>query len=636
MAVSMKPRPHQIKAIRAAVKELKSNSRTQVIMACGSGKTLVGFAVSQKLEASSIVVFVPSLALIKQTMLAYRKLLNGVKLSSLAVCSESLADADIDATTNEDTLSAFLGKRGPKIVLCTYQSAHLLADKRFDFGVFDEAHKTAGELDKSFQFALSNSNIHIKKRLFLTATPRRDIGADTRLADRDILDMTNEKMYGRVAYHLSFREAVKLGVVCDYKVVVSVVTDETIDLTKRSATQTSVLKAMEEYKLDKAFVYYRTVKEAEAWAENAHTSHIFPKSISVLHVSGSQTKRERKSNVKMFEAAKRGVLTNSRYLIEGVDFPSVDMTVFASPKKSIVDVTQAVGRAVRKHPGKKIGYVLIPIFIKSGESLQQAIATAKLDGLQEVLQTIRDTDESFADSVFSHGDSEDSEDSEGGLFEIEVVGASDAAKLRKALSVRIANVLMPSMEINMRNLIKRAKAGDVRPSSHSGDADVGHLGRALSRYTRPSQSSRYREFNKEIRALRPDWFESTSESRKRRFIAAAKSGKTQPGWNKRRKDAELLRLYLTKGSKVYDAEFAKDLKEANPKWGVNKNDKSADKKKQLLAMAKRGESKPMHAKKGKSVNSLRAALNRYTLKKSESYDATFAAKIRKASDWLIA
>jgi superfamily II DNA or RNA helicase len=628
---TMKPRPHQLKAINAAVREFKTKSRTQVIMACGSGKTLVGLAVSQKLKASSIVVFVPSLALVKQTMLAYRQYLKGVNLSSLAVCSESLADADIDATTNEDTLGAFLGKRGPKIVLCTYQSAHLLADKRFDLGVFDEAHKTAGELDKSFQFALANSNIHIKKRLFLTATPRRDIGADTRLADRDILDMTDEKMYGRVAYHLSFREAVKLGVVCDYKVVVSVVTDETIDITKRSATQTSVFKAMEAYKLDKAFVYYRTIDEAKAWAENAHSSHIFPRSIKVLHVSGKQTKRERKASVKMFEATKRGVLTNSRYLIEGVDFPSVDMTVFASPKKSIVDVTQAVGRAVRKHPGKKIGYVLIPIFIKSGESLQQAIATAKLEGLQEVLQTIRDTDESFADSVFSHWDSEEGEDE---LFEIEVVGAKDAAKLKRALSVRIANVLMPTMEVNIRNLIKRAKAGDVRPSSHSADPDVGHLGRALSRYTKPSQLSRYREFNKEIRALRPDWFENSADARKRRFLAAAKAGKPPPSWNKRRKDAEMLRLYLTKGSKVYDAAFAEELAKTSKRWGVNKNDKSGEKKEQLLAMAKRGEEKPKHATKGKAVNSLRAALNRYTLPKSESYDAEFAKKIRKASDWL--
>ena len=625
------PRPHQAKAIRAAVKEFKTKDRAQVIMACGSGKTLVGFAVSQKLEASSIVVFVPSLALVKQTMVAYRKLLNGAKLSSLAVCSESLADADIDATTNEETLSAFLGKRGPKIVLCTYQSAHLLADKRFDFGVFDEAHKTAGELDKSFQFALSNSNIRIKKRLFLTATPRRNIGADTRLTDVDILDMTDEKAYGRVAYHLSFREAVKLGVVCDYKVVVSVVTDETIDITKRSATQTSVVKAMEAFKLDKAFVYYRTVNEAKAWAENAHTSSIFPESISVFHVSGAQKKKDRKSNVKMFEAAKRGVLTNSRYLIEGVDFPSVDMTVFASPKKSIVDVTQAVGRAVRKHPGKKIGYVLIPIFIKSGESLQQAIATARLEGLQEVLQAIRDTDESFADSVFSHWDSEKGEDE---LFEIEVVGAKDAAKLKKALSVRIANVLMPSMEINMRNLIKRAKAGDVRPSAYSGDADVGHLGRALTKYTKPSQSANYRKFNEEIRTLRADWFESSSQARKRRFLTAAKAGKAPPSWSKRRKDAEMLRLYLTKSSKVYDAEFAKELKAASSKWGIGKSDKSAEKKEQLLAMAKRGEDKPKRAKKGMTANSLRAALNRYTRSKSESYDAVFTKKIRKVSDWL--
>jgi predicted helicase len=42
----------------------------------------------------------------------------------------------------------------------------------FDFGIFDEAHKTIGLAGSAFGYALADENIRIRKRLFLTATPR--------------------------------------------------------------------------------------------------------------------------------------------------------------------------------------------------------------------------------------------------------------------------------------------------------------------------------------------------------------------------------------------------------------------------------------------------------------------------------
>ena len=42
---------------------------------------------------------------------------------------------------------------------------------KFDLGIFDEAHKTAGR-GSNFTFALEDKNLPIRKRLFLTATPR--------------------------------------------------------------------------------------------------------------------------------------------------------------------------------------------------------------------------------------------------------------------------------------------------------------------------------------------------------------------------------------------------------------------------------------------------------------------------------
>ena len=48
-----------------------------------------------------------------------------------------------------------------------------MGDFEFDFCIFDEAHRTAGNKDsKMFTLGLDDSLIKIKKRLFMTATER--------------------------------------------------------------------------------------------------------------------------------------------------------------------------------------------------------------------------------------------------------------------------------------------------------------------------------------------------------------------------------------------------------------------------------------------------------------------------------
>jgi hypothetical protein len=48
-------------------------------------------------------------------------------------------------------------------------------------------------------------------------------------------------------------------------------------------------------------------------------------------------------------------------LTEGVDVPNIDCIVFADPRKSKVDIVQALGRALRKKKGKDWGYVILPV-----------------------------------------------------------------------------------------------------------------------------------------------------------------------------------------------------------------------------------------------------------------------------------
>ncbi|WP_306610743.1 DEAD/DEAH box helicase family protein [Streptomyces lunaelactis] len=79
---TLKPlREHQAEAVVAAVRELELpagaplppvGQRTQVIMATGSGKTLVAVHTSEELTADRVLVLVPSLDLLEQTARAWR------------------------------------------------------------------------------------------------------------------------------------------------------------------------------------------------------------------------------------------------------------------------------------------------------------------------------------------------------------------------------------------------------------------------------------------------------------------------------------------------------------------------------------------------------------------------------------
>ena len=67
------------------------------------------------------------------------------------------------------------------------------------------------------------------------------------------------------------------------------------------------------------------------------------------------------------------ILFNVRCLSEGVDVPSLDSVIFLAPRKSQVDVVQTVGRVMRIAPGKKRGYVIIPIVAEDVENPEKTL-----------------------------------------------------------------------------------------------------------------------------------------------------------------------------------------------------------------------------------------------------------------------
>ena len=67
------------------------------------------------------------------------------------------------------------------------------------------------------------------------------------------------------------------------------------------------------------------------------------------------------------------VVCNVKLFTEGVDVPSLDAVAFLDPRDSQVDVVQAVGRVMRKAPGKRFGYIIVPVVVEPGQDVAKAL-----------------------------------------------------------------------------------------------------------------------------------------------------------------------------------------------------------------------------------------------------------------------
>ncbi len=88
---------------------------------------------------------------------------------------------------------------------------------------------------------------------------------------------------------------------------------------------------------------------------------------------------------------------------EGTDSPSLSAVAFLEPRRSPIDVVQAVGRAMRRAEGKQLGYIVVPVVIPAGVDAERHLAVSdKHEGwreLGEILQALRAHDQRIEDAL---------------------------------------------------------------------------------------------------------------------------------------------------------------------------------------------------------------------------------------------
>lgn len=94
------------------------------------------------------------------------------------------------------------------------------------------------------------------------------------------------------------------------------------------------------------------------------------------------------------------ILSNARCLAEGVDVPALDAVLFIHPRKSQIDVVQAVGRVMRRAEGKQMGYIILPVGVPAGIKPELALNDNKrYRVVWDVLNALRSHDERLDSTI---------------------------------------------------------------------------------------------------------------------------------------------------------------------------------------------------------------------------------------------
>lgn len=314
----------------------------------------------------------------------------------------------------------------------------------FDLIICDEAHRTTGISqpgadDSAFVRVHDDEFIHAKKRLYMTATPRIYVEDSKTKAAQDgvaVYSMDDESTYGLEFHHLSFGHAVELGHLSDYKVLILAVDEASVansfqrllsedgdlnlddvarivgcwnGLSKRGV-HGQRLAINDDSSMHRAVAFARNIKESKAIADQfekigrellVNSSDDQSKlKMEAEHVDGTFNVLERSKRLDWLQedagANTCRILTNAKCLTEGVDVPSLDGVLFLNPRNSQVDVVQAVGRVMRKAPGKEYGYIVLPIAVPADQDPETALNdNKKYKVVWDVLQALRAHDDRF-------------------------------------------------------------------------------------------------------------------------------------------------------------------------------------------------------------------------------------------------
>jgi predicted helicase len=415
-------------------------------------------------SGGSILFLVPSINLVSQTVKAWANdagvpLVSFAVCSDIRAGQRrenedmSANDLSFPASTNAtallDEISARRRPDAMTVVFSTYQSIDVISACQegglgaFDLIICDEAHRTTGafrDVDDQSAFTKVHDNTLVasRKRVYMTATPKvYGDQAKRQAAEADVViaSMDDETRFGPVFHELRFGAAVAKGLLTDYRVLVIAVDQDAVSEAFQRQLATDGELALDDYArivgcwhglskrgpqfgddnqpMGRAVAFSSTIRQSKRFAaafpavvnqalqDRSDTNAVM---VEAQHVDGTINVKVRSEAIAWLEEPPGQrvcrVLSNAKCLTEGVDVPALDSVIFLNPRKSIVDVVQAVGRVMRLSKGKDLGYVILPIGVPAGVAPEEALRDNKrYQVVWQVLQALRSHDERLAAEI---------------------------------------------------------------------------------------------------------------------------------------------------------------------------------------------------------------------------------------------
>lgn len=321
--------------------------------------------------------------------------------------------------------------------------------EKFDLIVCDEAHRTtgvtlAGNDESAFVKVHDNAFINSDKRIYMTATPRLYAEESKRKAEESsavICSMDDEALYGKEIYRIGFGEAVERDLLSDYKVLILTLSENDVTpevqkviqnpeheigvddaskligcinaMSKQILGEKGTVHIYDPEPMRRAVAFTSNIKASKKITDSFNgISDTYAESVPELkretlvqlnskHIDGAMSATQRDELMSWLKEEPENqqearVLTNVRCLSEGVDVPSLDAVMFLSARNSQVDVVQSVGRVMRKSPGKKYGYIVIPIVVPTDVEPEKALDdNERYKVVWTVLNALRAHDDRF-------------------------------------------------------------------------------------------------------------------------------------------------------------------------------------------------------------------------------------------------
>ncbi len=348
------------------------------------------------------------------------------------------------ASTPKDLIDWLRERQGGHSILAifsTYQSAHHTATAMRELHltakltIMDEAHRTAGmrrikageDHVRNFVLCHDSERFPSKYRIYQTATPKiynvTRGGSKSSLGfeelddtEWDVKSMNHIPTFGPEVYRLSYKDAVEGHLLSDYHIIAFAISEEEIDEVSWEADVKPEVSALaltallsgvvKEAKVKSVIAFHNTIAKSKKMAAAIGTEpvkrwvrgqkhkagHAARTEYTVEHIDASSSSSKRREALHRLADAtieNPHCISNVGIFGEGTDSPDLSAVAFLEPRKSAVDVIQAVGRAMRKSPNKDKGYIFVPVRIPAGEDAENFLARTDESSWKELGQILK-------------------------------------------------------------------------------------------------------------------------------------------------------------------------------------------------------------------------------------------------------